>query len=81
MTKTEADLLARYAVQQILYHPVERFNVAPSQEIPVILTEKDGQRTLDSRRWGIVDEGNAESSPYQRQIGNHCDQRHVQRSV
>lgn len=54
MTKTEADLLARYAVQQILYHPVERYNVAPSQEIPVILMDKEGQRVLDSRRWGLV---------------------------
>jgi len=54
MSKTEADLLARFSVQQLLFTPRARYNIAPTQQVPVILNDSDGLRTLDGFQWGLV---------------------------
>ncbi len=43
----------RFDVQQVLAVPQERYNIAPSQPIPVVL-EPSGSRMLDAFRWGLI---------------------------
>jgi putative SOS response-associated peptidase YedK len=54
ITITEDELIARYMIEEPTnrYHQ-PRFNVAPTQNVPVILNE-DGMLKLDAFRWGLV---------------------------
>jgi len=49
---TTNDLVDRFAVQLVLEPVTERYNVAPSQPVPVITAQ--GARCLDAYRWGLV---------------------------
>jgi putative SOS response-associated peptidase YedK len=54
ITITEDELIARYMIEEPTnrYH-TPRFNVSPSQYVPVILNE-EGILKLDSFKWGLI---------------------------
>jgi putative SOS response-associated peptidase YedK len=54
ITITEDELIARYMIEEPTnrYHQ-PRFNVAPTQKVPVILND-EGVLKLDAFRWGLV---------------------------
>lgn len=50
---TQLDLLTdRFAVEQVSAEYSPRYNIAPTQELPVIIQED--RRTLTAMRWGLV---------------------------
>lgn len=56
MTKREEELVDRFNIEQLLLEGNEinaRYNVAPTQKVPVIL-DQDGQRTLAVMKWGLI---------------------------
>ncbi len=46
-------LLQQFAIEDALPEPPPRYNVAPSQDIPVI-RQYDGRRVLSPMRWGLI---------------------------
>jgi putative SOS response-associated peptidase YedK len=54
ITVSEDELIARYAAEEPTnrYHS-SRFNVAPTQQVPVILNE-EGVLKLDAFKWGLI---------------------------
>jgi putative SOS response-associated peptidase YedK len=46
-------LINRFSIQRLLFDPKPRYNLAPTQDVPVILTDA-GQRVLKTMRWGLV---------------------------
>ncbi|MFN7133502.1 MAG: SOS response-associated peptidase family protein, partial [Myxococcales bacterium] len=46
-------LKPRFRLDEVRGEVRPRYNVAPSQEVPVVLRE-DGRRVLDHLRWGLV---------------------------
>jgi putative SOS response-associated peptidase YedK len=52
----DADAIVdRFGVQQALFEPEPRYNIAPTQPVPVVVTEaSSGERVLDAFRWGLV---------------------------
>jgi putative SOS response-associated peptidase YedK len=54
ITITEDELLARYMIEEPTnrYH-TPRYNVAPTQLVPVVLNE-DGILRLDAFKWGLI---------------------------
>lgn len=50
----EPDAVAeRFEAAQTLFAPTPRYNVAPDQIVPVVLS-RDGTRVLDGFKWGLV---------------------------
>ena len=48
------ELAERFDVERVRVEDLdERYNVAPTTQVPVVL-ERDGERTLDTMRWGFV---------------------------
>jgi putative SOS response-associated peptidase YedK len=54
ITVTEDELMARYLFEEPMnrFH-TPRYNVAPTQQVPVILNE-EGMLKLDSFKWGLI---------------------------
>ena len=55
LTSRQLQIIERFGVEQILVDEplVQRFNIAPTQMVPVIYNG-DGQTTLSMFRWGLV---------------------------
>lgn len=51
--RSTKDILLRYAIQQSLFEFAPRYNIAPSQLVPIVLVS-NGSRTLDSLKWGLI---------------------------
>ena len=51
--RSTKDILQRYAVQQSLFEMSPRYNIAPSQMVPVVLND-DGTRVLQGFKWGLI---------------------------
>lgn len=48
------ELSERFEVERVAVEDLEeRYNVAPTTQVPVVL-DRDGERTLDTMRWGFV---------------------------
>ncbi len=54
VTRVDAALEREFAVGRVLWHHGERFNVAPSQGVPVVRLADDGVREGRDMRWGLV---------------------------
>jgi putative SOS response-associated peptidase YedK len=48
----EAELVQRFQIQQQLFRPGLRYNIAPTQQIAVVT--ESGERTLEGMKWGLV---------------------------
>ncbi len=48
------ELSERFQLRQIPEHLFPRFNAAPSQELPVVIEDEDGERAVRLMRWGLV---------------------------
>jgi len=46
-------LIERFSIDEVEVRPEPRYNIAPSQNIPVVIDE-DGVRKLVSMRWGLI---------------------------
>jgi putative SOS response-associated peptidase YedK len=56
LTRRQAELIERFAVESVLSDEEElrpRFNIAPSQLVPVIINQ-DGKRVLATLKWGLI---------------------------
>jgi putative SOS response-associated peptidase YedK len=56
LTRREAELVERFGIEQLLLESDglrPRYNVAPTQLVPVIL-DQGGQRTLAEMKWGLI---------------------------
>ncbi|MNW23463.1 putative SOS response-associated peptidase YedK [compost metagenome] len=42
-----------FGVQRVMYYYKTRYNMSPTQQVPIVL-EQDGERVLDEFRWGII---------------------------
>ncbi len=51
--RSTKDILLRYAIQQSLFEFSPRYNIAPSQLVPVVMSA-NGSRTLDILKWGLI---------------------------
>lgn len=51
--RSTREILQRFAVQLSLSDLTERYNIAPSQMVPVVM-ESGGKRVLDSLKWGLI---------------------------
>ncbi len=49
----EDELVGRFDISAVWFHPVPRYNMAPTQFIPAIIAQPDG-RALTAFRWGLV---------------------------
>lgn len=49
---TAEEILRQFGVQELLFHVLPRYNIAPSQPVAVIVHEEG--RHLDGYRWGLV---------------------------
>lgn len=56
LTATAENLTDAYAVDEILTEHHPRYNIAPTQEAPVLLEDPRGRR-IESFRWGLVPRG------------------------
>jgi putative SOS response-associated peptidase YedK len=54
MTMVEEELKKRFRIQFVEAQVTARYNVAPSQNIPVIVSDEEGNRKLTEMRWGLV---------------------------
>ncbi|HEY9867948.1 MAG TPA: SOS response-associated peptidase family protein, partial [Candidatus Obscuribacterales bacterium] len=52
LRQTTEDLLTRFGIQLVLFQTAPRYNIAPSQTVPVI--RGNGQRRLEGLKWGLV---------------------------
>jgi putative SOS response-associated peptidase YedK len=52
LTMDQQDLLANYGAELFMDH-VPRFNIAPSQEVPVLVQDERGRR-IEGFRWGLI---------------------------
>jgi putative SOS response-associated peptidase YedK len=52
LSHTTEEVAARFKVQEILFELTPRFNIAPTQPVPVV--RQNGSRVLDGFRWGLV---------------------------
>jgi putative SOS response-associated peptidase YedK len=50
------EIAARFAVQQVLFQPTDRYNIAPTQQIAVVTQNArgDDQKLLEGYRWGLI---------------------------
>ncbi len=48
------ELSERFQLRQIPFALFPTFNAAPSQELPVVVADDDGERSLRLMRWGLV---------------------------
>ncbi|HWQ32017.1 MAG TPA: SOS response-associated peptidase [Blastocatellia bacterium] len=49
----EDEIIERFAVSEVAFEPVPRYNIAPTQYLAAIIAQPDG-RLLTSFRWGLV---------------------------
>lgn len=54
VTRVDAALEREFAVGRASWRPGERFNVAPTQDVPVVRLGEDGVREGIDMRWGLV---------------------------
>ena len=52
VSHTPEELAQRFTLDAVLVAPTSSYNIAPTQQVPVVLQE--GERVLDSFRWGLV---------------------------
>ncbi|HZS06723.1 MAG TPA: SOS response-associated peptidase [Blastocatellia bacterium] len=50
---TEDEIIERFAISDVRFHPAPRYNIAPTQLITAITPSRDG-RQLTSLRWGLI---------------------------
>ena len=50
---SEDQIINEFGIHQTYLSPKSNYNIAPTQEIPVVIQE-EGRLLLDSRRWGLV---------------------------
>lgn len=53
-TRPIEDLVEQFRIDLVLQQPAPRFNVAPTQDVPVVRLDDEGRRALDLLRWGLV---------------------------
>ena len=53
LNKKPANLAKRFDVKDVPEDLRENFNVSPSQIMPVITEDEDGNRHLEQMKWGI----------------------------
>jgi len=53
-TLVEAEAKKRFKIQTILADHQPRYNIAPTQNIPVVVSDQDGNRVLEEMRWGLI---------------------------
>ena len=53
MTESEEKVMNDFQIRhsEVLLEP--RYNISPSQDIPVIV-QQDGMRRLETRQWGLI---------------------------
>lgn len=64
----EDDLATLFEVKP--YPLTERYNIAPSQAVPVVFERGDGQRELTSMRWGLVPHWAKDASAFKLNLFN-----------
>jgi len=53
-TIVEAEAKKRFKIQTFLADHKPRYNIAPTQNIPVIVYDQDGNRVLTAMKWGLI---------------------------
>lgn len=56
LTRRDTEMMERFDIEEIIcdrQNLMPRFNIAPSQMVPVIIT-KEGQRVLAQFKWGLI---------------------------
>jgi putative SOS response-associated peptidase YedK len=48
------DLSERFQARQLHFDLVSTYNVAPSQELPVVVEDDDGDRVIKLMQWGLI---------------------------
>jgi putative SOS response-associated peptidase YedK len=51
--RSTKDILLRYGIQQCLFELNHRYNIAPSQLVPVVMSS-NSSRILDGLKWGLI---------------------------
>ena len=51
--KTEAELIERFRVEELLFDAAVRYNIAPTQQVAIVRFD-NGMRILDGARWGLI---------------------------
>ena len=54
VTRVDAAVEREFALERVLWQRVERFNVAPTQHVPVVRLADDGVREGLAMRWGLI---------------------------
>lgn len=53
MHHTPGQVAMRFSVTEAIATPTERYNIAPTQAVPIVL-ENEGARFLDAFQWGLI---------------------------
>ncbi len=53
LTRSAAEVAAHFGLEP-LPELAPRFNVAPTQQVPIVRVRSSGERVLEPRRWGLV---------------------------
>src|SRR5262249_15399595 len=48
------EISERFQTKQLRFELASVYNVAPSQELPVVVAEADGQRAIKLMHWGLI---------------------------
>jgi putative SOS response-associated peptidase YedK len=74
--RTPAAEVARHFGLPLLQHLEPRYNIAPTQEVPVVRLAETGQRELVAMRWGLVPSWSQEGRPDARTINARSETAH-----
>jgi len=53
LARSQQELSERYGIQQLFIDVVARYNIAPTQKVPVVLN-LNGEIALDAYQWGLI---------------------------
>ncbi|HEY7033325.1 MAG TPA: SOS response-associated peptidase [Thermomicrobiales bacterium] len=48
------DISERFQAKQLRFELASVYNVAPSQELPVVVADEDGERSIKLMQWGLI---------------------------
>lgn len=53
LTADIGDIVEMFQVRKVIYGHTNRFNVAPTQTVSIVMNDRFDQRTLQESRWGL----------------------------
>lgn len=72
LTRRQSEIMERFAVAEMSCSAEPRFNIAPSQVVPVIY-ESGGKRVMDACKWGLVPFWARDAAPTKALINARCE--------